>query len=54
MEVNKDIKSDSMKKNFFKLSKFYEFILKVDVKCFGYNNNNLLQEFKFMKTHFNS
>ena len=28
--------------------KFDEFIIKVDIKCFGYNN--LLHDFKFMKT----
>ena len=49
MEVNKEIKSDSMKKSRKNkiIQKFDEFIMKVDFECFGYNN--LLQDFKFMK-----
>ena len=37
-------KSRKTKKKF----KFDEFIIEVDVQCFG--NNNLLQDFKFMKS----
>ena len=47
MEVNKESKSESMKKSFFKYPNFDEFMMKVDVESFSYNN--LLQEFKVLK-----
>ena len=49
MEMDKGIKFDSMKKLKKKTIylKFDEFIMKVDVKCFGFN---VLQDFKFMKS----
>ena len=31
-----------------KKNKFNEFIMKVDIKCYGFND--LLQDFKFMKS----
>ena len=44
-----EIKFDCVKKSRKELNnpKFNEFIMKVDVSCFGFNN--LLQDFKFMK-----
>ena len=48
MKVNKEIKSNSMKKSKKQNNpNFDEFIRKVDVERFDYNN--LLQDFKFMK-----
>ena len=46
MEVNKEIISDCRKLKEQNNTKFDEFIMKVDVERFGYNN--LLQDFKFM------
>ena len=46
MKVNKEIKSNSMKKN-RKNNQKSESIIKVEVECFGYNN--LLQDLKLMK-----
>ena len=50
MEVNKEIKSDSRKKvkKNKKKSKFDEYIMKVDVKRFGFNK--LLQDFEFVES----
>ena len=47
-EVDKEIKSSSMKKSRKTLSKLGEFIMKIDVESFG--SNNLLQDFEFLKS----